>query len=226
MLCSSDRTPVTRVVVFDLDDTLYLERDYVLSGLAAVDRWVRAQLGLIGLEGRMLARFAAGERSRLFDLALADFGHFAEPQLIARMLTVYRQHSPRIVLAPDAREVLADPPRDTAFAIITDGFLQAQKRKLRALGLHRRGVRIAICTDRWGREAWKPAPRAFQYVQAAFGLPAEQMSYVADNPAKDFHAPMRLGWRTIRIARTGGLHRHVPNLDVVPERLIADLREL
>ena len=32
---------------------------------------------------------------------------------------------------------------------------------------------------------------------------------MADNPAKDFVSPRQLGWRTVRIRRTGGLHAEV-----------------
>jgi putative hydrolase of the HAD superfamily len=34
----------------------------------------------------------------------------------------------------------------------------------------------------------------------------EQCVYIADNPIKDFISPNRLGWRTIRIRRSGGIH--------------------
>ena len=37
------------VIVFDLDDTLYLERDFVRSGFAAVDRWVSDRFAISGL---------------------------------------------------------------------------------------------------------------------------------------------------------------------------------
>ena len=35
-----------RAVVFDIDDTLYLERDYVRSGFTAAGAWARTELGL------------------------------------------------------------------------------------------------------------------------------------------------------------------------------------
>ena len=195
-----------RLVVCDLDDTLYLERDYVLSGLAAVGAWAQAQLGITGLGDAMIARFRSGGRGHVFDETLAAMGVEATPVLIGRMLQVYRQHRPFISLAGDARRFLVDMPPDTAVALITDGFLDAQRRKIRALGLHALGVSLAICTDRWGRDAWKPSPRAFSYVQSHFGIPADSCVYIADNANKDFHAPHALGWRTIQITRTGGLH--------------------
>ncbi len=197
---------IDAVVVFDLDDTLYLERDYVESGLRAVGDWATDQLGIAGMGVGMLEHFGAGARGHLFDDALAGAGIEPTPALIARMIQVYRQHRPRIQLAEDAARYLACPPPRTGLALITDGYLDAQKRKIRALGLHASGIEIAVCTDRWGRENWKPSCRAFEHVQAFFGLPAGAFVYVADNPAKDFHAPKRLGWHSVQISRSGRLH--------------------
>ena len=44
------------VVIFDLDDTLYAERDYALSGFRAAGRWARDALGVVGLEAEMARR--------------------------------------------------------------------------------------------------------------------------------------------------------------------------
>ena len=41
-MSNADRWPV-HTVVFDLDDTLFAERDYVLSGFRAVDEWIRRE---------------------------------------------------------------------------------------------------------------------------------------------------------------------------------------
>lgn len=195
------------VMVFDLDDTMYLERDYVESGLQAVGSWAEQQLGIMGLSSRMLRLFRSGSRGHIFDEALAEAGEGHSPELISRMLRVYRQHRPKIALAADASRFLARRPPRTALAIITDGFLDAQKRKLRALGLTTGQVDLAVCTDRWGRSHWKPAPRAFEHVQSFFGLSAEQCTYVADNEEKDFGAPNQLGWRTVHIKRSERLHQ-------------------
>jgi len=57
------------VVVFDLDDTLYLERDYVRSGFRAVDAWL-ASRGILGFFGEAWANFENGLRGKAFDRAL------------------------------------------------------------------------------------------------------------------------------------------------------------
>lgn len=214
-----------RVIVFDLDDTLYLERDYVLSGLNAAGAWGDRLLGTRGLGAAMQARFRAGARTRIFDESLTELGMAADPALIARMLTVYRQHRPEISLAPDSEAFLsADHPR-TGFAVITDGFLDAQKRKIRALDLYRRGIHFGVCTDRWGREGWKPNPIAFRHVQDRFNVPGKLCAYVADNPTKDFHAPHVLGWDTVRIARPEKIGHSISAQLVDAARVIENLGE-
>jgi putative hydrolase of the HAD superfamily len=52
-----------RVVVFDLDDTLFPGRQYVLSGFRAVDAWVRDAKGLDGFYDRAKALLDAGSRA-------------------------------------------------------------------------------------------------------------------------------------------------------------------
>ena len=64
-----------------------------------------------------------------------------------------------------------------------------------------RGIHLGICTDTCGRECWKPNPRAFEYVEQVFGRSGGSLTYVADNPSKDFTAPRARGWQTVQIAQ-------------------------
>jgi len=80
-----------------------------------------------------------------------------------------------------------------------------QNAKIDALGI-RSLFDLILLTDAWGREFWKPHPRAFQAAVAHFGLEPGAFVYVSDNPAKDFLAPNALGWHTVRIRRPGGVY--------------------
>jgi putative hydrolase of the HAD superfamily len=94
-----------------------------------------------------------------------------------------------------------------------------------------------VCTGEWGEEFYKPHPRAFEFIQKKFGDGDRTFAYVADNPAKDFHAPIALGWNTVRVRRFGALHfakealenftpkLEIPNLWNLPE-LIEDFSPL
>ncbi len=193
------------VVVFDLDDTLYLERDFVRSGFRAVDRWLASEHAALGLFEIAWRLFEAGERGRIFDQALPHLGVAAEPPLIQRLVAVYRDHEPEIALLPEAADLLAWLRGRCPLALLTDGDEATQRRKVRALGLEDY-CRPIVYTDALGRAHWKPSPKGFLSIQRRFGLPPERFVYVGDNPARDFRAARTLGWRTVRIRHPGGRH--------------------
>ncbi|WP_426170239.1 HAD family hydrolase [Sandarakinorhabdus sp. DWP1-3-1] len=190
------------VIVFDLDDTLYLERDFVSSGFAAVAAWLRDRQGVEGFAARAEKVFAAGERRHVFNVVLRQLGLPAT--LVADMVDVYRDHVPTIALAADAARFLARDGRRRA--LVSDGYLRTQANKVAALGLEDAGFAPIVLTDRWGRACWKPHRRGFDHVAAHFGVTGAEMVYVADNPAKDFVAPRALGWHSVQIVRQAGIH--------------------
>jgi putative hydrolase of the HAD superfamily len=196
---------MTRVVVFDLDDTLYLERDFVRSGFAAVGGWLEANYGVGAFEAHAWDLFLAGRRGDVFDRALPQLGLDPQPALIRRLVAVYREHLPTIRLEPAAADLLAALSGRCRLAVLTDGYHDTQRRKIAALALDTR-CRPIICTDRWGREHWKPDPRGFLHIQQALEAPPERCIYIGDNPAKDFRAPKALGWRTLRLRHPQGEH--------------------
>jgi putative hydrolase of the HAD superfamily len=202
-----------QVLVFDLDDTLYLEADFVLSGFRAVDVWCAAEHGIQGFFDKAWAQFESGARGKIFDLALAGLGVDDGQTLVPDMVKVYREHRPTIACRPDALRMLEQAGSYRGFAMITDGYHLTQLRKVEALGVARYCTPV-IRTDVWGRDFWKPHARSYETVQAHYGLPPEAFTYIGDNPKKDFVSPKALGWHTVRIRREGGLHA---DLDAAPE---------
>ncbi len=213
-------------VVLDLDDTLFLERDYVQSGFAVVEEWVARRYSVIGFGEHCWHLFEDGARDRIFDRAACALGIPPETHFISEIVETYRNHTPLIRLPVDSRECLISLKDRYNLALISDGHLAAQEAKLHALRVQDM-VAPVYFTDRWGRPFWKPHPRAFQAVQSHFGLASSKCVYVADNPAKDFHAPVALKWRAIRVRRSGSLHENVEcKLPAVPELEIPDLSHL
>lgn len=210
-------------IVFDLDDTLYLERDYALSGFKAVAE----RLGDRRFVDAAWHVFCRGDRSRVFDLALPAIGIDLTPALISELVRCYRGHLPTIALAPDAVRFLARWPADRPLGLLTDGFHHSQRNKVAALGLERSRFQPIVFTDAWGRDYWKPHVRGFEAIAAAWDLPPTALVYVADNPAKDFVAPNELGWRTVQVARPDGVHRgNLPVSGGEPQATVRSLDEL
>ena len=196
---------MTAVVTFDLDDTLYLERDFVRSGFAAVGSWLATERGVRGFETCAWRLFEAGRRGDIFDRVLRRLGIELERTLIDGLVRIYREHLPTIRLEPAAADLLGRLSGRCHLAVLTDGFHRTQQRKIAALGLDTR-CRPVVCTDRWGRAHWKPCPRGFEHIQEALGAAPAQCLYIGDNPAKDFRAPRALGWRTLRVRHPQGEH--------------------
>jgi putative hydrolase of the HAD superfamily len=215
-----------RVVVFDIDDTLYLERDYARSGFAAVGAWARTELGVPDLGDRAWAAFESGVRGTIFDDALAGCGIAADDGLVPRLVEVYRSHAPAIEMLADARTWFDALPRGVAVAVVTDGPLASQRGKAEALGLAAWADPI-VFTEELGPGFGKPHTAAFERIEAVLGLSGGDCAYVADNPAKDFAGPHELGWRTVRVRRPGGLHADIPGGDDIDVEIttLADLDE-
>jgi putative hydrolase of the HAD superfamily len=209
--------------VFDLDDTLYLERDYVRSGFNALDAWVNTNLGLSGFSLRAWALFQQGARNHIFDRTLLEAGIKPDREIIVTMVDLYRNHLPHIQLPADADNCLRGVRGLVHVALISDGPEQMQRNKIRALGLVQT-FEMVVLTSTLGTDYAKPHPKAFLEVQKYFGSGAHQYVYVADNPSKDFQGPRSLGWRTIRVRRHGGLYSSLEaDLFVSPDFEVPDL---
>ncbi len=190
------------MIVFDLDDTLYLEREFAFSGYRFLDGWVKERESLEGFGNACRVLFEEGERRQIFNRALERLGHCGDSHLIADLVAAYRGHPPQISLAPDAARFLER--HRGPFGLITDGPAETQNAKIVALGLDRWIENIRKTGD-WPQGYGKPHPRAYEEMEglAADGGP---MVYVADNPAKDFVTPKARGWITVQIRRAGAVH--------------------
>ncbi len=216
------------VLVFDLDDTLYPEADYVKSGFEAVGRWLEDSQDVRGFAALAWALHCEGLRGKVFDLALERLGLAQDEVLIRSMIDVYRAHAPTIALATETSGLLRTLAARARLCLISDGPLQSQMAKVKALGLCDYFDHIR-CTDEWGREFWKPHPRAFREVAALFPMSGPwRYTYIGDNPAKDFVAPRAMGWRSLRLRREGGLHERAEPADAdnCAEAEISTLAEL
>ncbi|HNX04923.1 MAG TPA: HAD family hydrolase [Opitutales bacterium] len=186
-------------VVFDLDDTLFPERDYFFSGILAAEQWIVPTHGINGFGEAARAAFLRGRRGHAFDEALDEIAPGRRDELMPGLLAAYRANKPKLVLQPDVRALLERMRPHAFLALASDGRLQGQQDKVDALGLAPLFDHIRL-TDSWGRDFWKPHPRACEEVMTLcpLGEPSHYV-FVGDNPAKDFHSPVRLGWRSIRV---------------------------
>jgi len=198
-----------QAIVFDLDDTLYPERDYVLSGFRAVAGWAEQNLGIPSARGleELTEMFEQGVRRETFNLWLARNG-VSPARRVPELVRVYREHEPELSPFAEVREVIERLRRRYRLGLVSDGYLGVQRRKWKALGLEDH-FDEAVFSDEFGRENWKPSTRPFEAVLGRLGVEAQKAVYVADNPAKDFYGARRVGMFTARVRRPGGEYSSV-----------------
>lgn len=197
-------------MVFDLDDTLYPERQFALSGFRAVASAFGDVPGPVESAVRDMVRlFDSTHRRRVFDQLLLERGTPADAALVQRMIACYRGHKPALSLHDDARRALTRLRGVARLALISDGPSATQRAKIDALAI-RPMFDLILLTDELGDGAGKPSPLAFELVMTHFAVAAARCAYVADNPAKDFVAPNRLGWMTVRVVRLDGIYSDAP----------------
>lgn len=200
--------PPAAVVVLDVDDTLYLERDYVKSGFDAVGEHLQRVTGIEGFADTLWSGFNDGVRGDAFDRALMIHGLDPNADIVSDLVACYRNHSPTIELLPDAARFLSRLGGRT-IAVITDGPTASQRAKVEALGLDAIADPV-ILTSELGPGLGKPNPTAYLLVEQHFDVAPDQCCYIADNPVKDFVTPAVRGWASIRIRRSGSLHHERP----------------
>ena len=216
-------------IVFDLDDTLYLERDYVKSGFRAVAETAVQGTG-VSVEdtfGFLWNGFLEGSRGSSFDALLKRYPQLSQKIDVTALVQRYREHLPEISYLPGIEPLLAElKSLEVPLAIISDGPLVSQAAKAEALNVSRYANPVVL-TDAWGQDFWKPHVRAFDHVGEVFGLPPGQLVYVGDNPLKDFHAPTALGWRSVRLRLPEQVRENLPHDATAPTwevRSVAALR--
>lgn len=192
------------VVIFDLDDTLYSEKEYVKSGYRKIGEYL---IDIANVYERLMRYFK--EDKFAIDELIKE-----EPSLEGRkneLLEIYREQTPNISLYPGVLEMLMRMKnKGIKLGIITDGRVYGQKQKIMALQLGDVFDEIIITDELAGKTDpkifRKPNFISFEIMQQRFQVPFDQMVYIGDNIQKDFIAPSKLGMSTVYFKNQDGLY--------------------
>jgi putative hydrolase of the HAD superfamily len=189
-----------KVVIFDLDDTLYNEIEFVKSGFLAVADYFAQKYDLDAKElfdimEQNLQLFGRGE---VFDKSLQHFGIYSVTN-VKKSLSIYRTHTPKISLPVESKELL-EYCRSLGYQLylLTDGNKIVQSNKIKALKIEGYFNKTYI-THRYGIKYAKPSTYCFEKISQKEGVSYKDMLYIGDNINKDFLNIKKLGMRTIRI---------------------------
>lgn len=217
------------VLVFDLDDTLYPERQFALSGFRAAERWAEATLGVKGLAADMTGLLDRGHLGELFRMALAARLPDHAPEHLAGLIDAYRDHEPELALFEDAAWALSHFSGTATLGLITDGTHHVQAKKVEALGIAPHFREIVYTHALGGRAFAKPHPRGYEMVEQSLGGDGRRLAYIGDNPSKDFVIPNARGWTSVMVERPQARRIHAAAAVAdggAPHHTIASLTEL
>lgn len=217
---------IIQAILFDLDDTLYDEKQFVNGGFKAVSLYISKnnninQNKVYQLLLDVLEKYGSGH---IFDITLKKLGVHDEKS-IPKLVEIYRTHKPNLSLYTEVRVVLsALRKRDYKLGLITDGNVKVQKNKVEALKI-RDFFDCMIFSDEYGIEKQKPNPFPYQKAMKKLEVSARETIYVGDNPYKDFINAKKIGIFTIRIIR--GQYKNIKlRKEYEPDCKIKNLNEI
>lgn len=188
-------------VIFDLDDTLYLEKDYVKSGYNLI---AKAFPEVVNMSEKLWQVFLRGGKA--IDEVLLSEGLLTEENK-QKCLKIYRNQIPNINLDSAVVNLLSGlKDKGYKLGIITDGRPEGQRAKIKSLDLERYVDQIIVTDELGGEIMRKPNEKAFVLICEKLGVNYENAVYVGDNPKKDFIAPEKLGMKWIYFKNKDGLY--------------------
>lgn len=196
-----------KAVIFDLDDTLISEKEYIRSGFKVVAKKIGTKHNLNENDVYELMYETFNEDSKnVFNRVLNKLGIQYEIDYIKELIKSYREHIPDIKLYDDAKYIIETlHQKGIKLGMITDGYKVTQRNKLKVLDIDSYFEHIVV-TDELGREFWKPHSKPYEIIKDKLKLDYENMVYVGDNVSKDFITANKLGMSTVFINREEGIY--------------------
>ena len=151
------------ILIFDLDDTLYSEKSYAVSGFQAVAKYISITYKIERNSALQVLLEALESDNRSIAFQKLMEAQNLPKKSIKEMIAVYRKHKPEIEIDGAANKVLE---KYTHFpkSLVTDGNRIVQGNKIKALKLD---VILKRCfiTHAFGITASKPSTYCFQKIR-------------------------------------------------------------
>ncbi len=206
------------VIVFDLDDTLFNEIDYLRSAYI----YIAKKIDLENWELLFTKMFSLyRHKEDVFEIISKTYGYEKKS-----LVTIYREHKPKIRPFKGVVDLLKNiKNKKGKIALITDGRATTQKAKLTALGIFELFDKLVI-SEKLGTE--KPHQDNFLAIEQVYLN--HIYFYIADNFRKDFITPNKLGWQTVGLIDNGlNIHydSHKFSTEVYkPQNLVLNIQEI
>jgi putative hydrolase of the HAD superfamily len=189
-----------QALIFDLDDTLYCESDFVASGYRAVAQYLSAACGQPSekIYTEMMTTLACEGKKAVMPTVLE---RYQDPKIqVADLVDAYRRHKPEIQLFTGYAQLLRELRATYRIGIITDGIPAVQRAKCAALGLED-AVDSILYTWDYGPEREKPHPYSFRLMLIRLQVQPSAALFIGDSLEKDCRGAHHVGMRCVRVQR-------------------------
>lgn len=181
-------------VIFDLNDTLYSEKEYMRSGFKVVAEHLKQVNHCFN---KLCVAFEKGKMP--IETVLEDENIYSE-ELLEECLKLFREHKPDIKLYDGVEELFLELRKQKkAIAIVTDGKVVKENAKIDSLGIRNMVDEIIITDELAGhgnpKEFRKPNDIPYVIMRKRLGIACRNMAFVGDDKEMDFVAPGKLGMK-------------------------------
>ncbi len=187
-----------KLVIFDLDDTIYPEQQYNLACYRAAANRLFQDYS-IDIYPYIEEQFKKKNYQNLFSLAIKNTGLVCNEDYIVNVLVkTYRNFRPELTPYKGFNRYIERLKEQFRLAIITDGSLYIQRSKINALGIAS-NFDLILCSSELGCGVKKPSSEPYECVLNQLKTCHQDSVYIGDNAQKDFIYPNYSGMHSIHL---------------------------
>ena len=194
-----------KLLIFDLDDTLYPEIDYVRGGFRTVSTYMQKKYKIDANEfyRKLISTKSLSPSAKVFDIVLENY-QLKDRKLVEKLIKLYRSQTLKLKLFPGIRSMLKKFKKKYILALVTDGKKVVQDRKLNYLRILDYFDTILYTLD-LGNAFKKPSELPFKQLLDAYRIKLQEALYIGNDPDRDFIGAKKAGIKTVRINQ--GIHK-------------------
>lgn len=190
----------TRALIFDLDNVLYDETEYMFAAYYDIASYLSKYCGVN--ENEVFTKLVDGFKRktsmypRLFDDLLHDLR--VDNNLLPTILGIYSCVQSKIKLYEGVEEMLLELKKKYKLGLLTNGNLKTQKNKVKLLNIENLFDGILYARE-LGSNNEKPNTMAYKVSLDYLCVLPKNGIYIGDNPYIDFIGAKKLNILTVRV---------------------------
>lgn len=174
--------------VFDLDNTLYDEREYLFSAYKEISVFLADKYNLLSEDifNYLIESFDRTGREKLFDKLLNHF--FIDENMMDLLLKILRNHKleKKIVLFPIMKSILQELiKKDKSIYVLTNGNIIQQRNKAENIKWNKiKGIKFVFANE----VEPKPSPKGLFFIKNDCDVNLNEMLFIGDSKTDELCA--------------------------------------